>query len=330
MMGVGHAKSGLCAGLVVGNAMQFPPALTITLAIAGAGDALLSDIDCRGSTAESAFGPLSSIAHKVCVELHYITLAVVAPHYEVRHSAHRGLTHWWPWWIVTGGAVALGCVLSQWTAVGVLIVLGTLAVRGLTIPSQPSTPQSRFPYPVTHRAAMTAAYGLMQLTPLLFLRQARKHVTKTERLGGKRIGVTIPVGKLLVFLSVSAVVLGANYTGQLPDLGPWLGLLVWAGQFLHWLGDCPTEMGVPGFYLTRFWRLPKWLAFKAGGVFEVLALWIPMGLFAVYLILGTLNLRPHAEVVTVLWSVAAGFGMLATVISVLTIITRLVKGRTRV
>jgi hypothetical protein len=327
MMGFGHGESGFCAGVAVGDGLALPPVVTLTLGLAGAGAAVLCDIDCKGSTAESAFGPVSAAAHYGAIELHYMAAAMVDPEHEDRHSAHRGLTHWWPWWIVVGGAVALGCELSRWTSVGVLIVLFTLAVRALTIPSQPSTPQHRFAHPHTHQAAMTTAYYLMQFTPLWWLHKARKHVNRTTKIGGDVIGFKFGIGKLLTFLAVSGVVLGANYVGQLPQLGPWLGLLVWAGHLLHWIGDSPTEMGVPGFYLTKFWRLPKWIAFKAGGPFEIIALWIPMGLLSCYLILGALGMRPHAEVVTVLWYVAAFFGGLVTLVTIATMCTNAVKRR---
>lgn len=327
MMGAGHAWSGACAGLATGDALALSPVLTTILGAAGAGAAVLCDIDCAGSTATAAFGPVSTAAHYGAIELHYIAVALVDPMHQERHGAHRGLTHWWPWWIIVGGAVALGCELSRWTSVGVLIVLFTLAVRGLTIPSQPSTPQHRFTHPHTHQTAMTGAYALLRFTPLWFMHKARKHVNRTTQIGGKTLGFKFGTGKLLTFLAVSAIVLGANYLGDLPQLGPWLGLLVWAGHFLHWIGDYPTEMGVPGYYLTRFWRLPKWIAFKAGGPFEIVALWVPMGLFACYLLLGALRLRPHVEVVTVLWYVAAFFGALAVAVTIATLITNAVKRR---
>lgn len=327
MMGAGHALSGLCAGTAVGDSLQLAPTTTLCLAIAGAGAAVLCDIDCKGSAAESALGPVSGLAHYGMIELHYMTVAVVDPEHQERHGAHRGLSHWWPWWIVTGGAVALGCLASPWTAVGVLIVLFTMAVRALTIPSQPSTPQGRFKNPHTHHAAMSAAYWLMRFTPIWWLHKARKHVNRNYRVGGEWVGFNFGVGKLATFLCVCAAVLGANYEGKLPALGPWLGLLVWAGQLLHWIGDSPTEMGVPGFYLTRFWRLPKWIAFKAGGPFEIVALWFPMGFLATFLLGGTFGLVAHALVVTVLWYVAAFFGGLVCLVTVATMLTNALKGR---
>lgn len=326
-MGVGHGESGFCAGAAIGDALQLAPATTICLAMAGAGAAVICDIDCKGSAAESAFGPVSALAHYGMIELHYMTVAVVDPTHEDRHGAHRGLSHWWPWWIVTGGAVALGCLASPWTAVGVLIVLFTLAVRALTIPGQPSTPQGRFKNPHTHQAAMTAAYGLMRLTPLWWLHKARKHVNRNWRVGGEFVGFKFGIGKLAVFLCVCAVVFGANYEGKLPALGPWLGLLVWAGQLLHWIGDSPTEMGVPGFYLTHFWRLPKWIAFKAGGPFEIVMLWFPMGFLGVFLIGGTLGFVAHALVVIVLWYVAAVFGGVVFLVTAATLLTNTIRSR---
>lgn len=55
-------------------------------------------------------------------------------------------------------------------------------------------------------------------------------------------------------------------------------------------GDAPTESGIPGWRLWTEWRLPKWLAFKAGGAFEVGVLWVSMSIFGVLLLPGVLPL----------------------------------------
>lgn len=76
---------------------------------------------------------------------------------------------------------------------------------------------------------------------------------------------------------LSACAAGAAYLALPADRGyPLLGAAVGAGALFHILGDLPTEMGVPvlwpipiGGRMWRMIRLPKWLAFKAGGTFEV-------------------------------------------------------------
>lgn len=327
MMGVGHGLSGLCAGLGVGNALGLHPSTTALLGAAGAGAAVLCDIDCAGSTASTAFGPLSTLIHTGCVELHYVATAIIDPDNEAPHSPHRGLTHWWPWWVLTGGGVALGAQFSSWVAPIVLIVLLTLGVRAVAIPDRPSTPQNRFRhvrFPYLHDRMMRIAYGLVDITPLRALRILRKHTNQTRKIGDGWFSVRIPVGKITVILAVTALILGAWHYNELPSLGPWLGALVFFGQWLHWIGDSPTEMGVPGLLLNRLVRLPKWIAFKAGGWFEVIALWVPMGCLAVYLIPG---LRPHAEVVWVLQWVGLIVGSVFAVITVLTFLTRRLEHR---
>jgi LexA-binding, inner membrane-associated putative hydrolase len=308
MMAFGHAASGVCAGFAVGDALQLPPLLTVLLGVEGAGAAIICDIDCKQSTASTAFGPISDLVHDGVVELHHMVCSAIDPYHAASHSEHRGLTHWWPWWVVTGGAVAIGCQMSRWVPLAVLSVLLVLAIRGLTIPGCPEVPQDRFRNPESHKRWMKRVYWALEHLPhMMLLRIARKYVTKTKRLGGKRIGVTIAIGKIGVIVTSFVIIFGADYIHQLPRLGPWLGLLVFAGQAIHWCGDLPTHMGVPGVLLTRVWKLPRRWSFYAGGPFEVFFLWIPLWTLTIYLIPG---LRPHTEVMMALHWLGTGLAVL--------------------
>jgi len=107
----------------------------------------------------------------------------------------------------------------------------------------------------------------------------------TLRLGGAAMLARLGVLGVAAFLA--AFVLSVPETAPYV---PWLGLLVGAGMVLHIAGDAPTESGIPGWRLWTEWRLPKWLAFKAGGVFEVGVLWVGMSLAGVLLLPGVLPL----------------------------------------
>jgi LexA-binding, inner membrane-associated putative hydrolase len=307
MMGHGHAASGLCVGLLVGNAAMLSPLDSVTLAVAASGAALLCDIDCKGSTAETAFGPVSRLAHRGAVELHHMVCAL-GEHDGKNPGEHRGLTHWWPFWVATGLAVELGSLSSHWTVVGVFVVLITLAVRGLTIPSLPAETQGRFKDSKWHAWKMKFAYKVLMFTPLSVLRHARRHVAKTQRVGGEKIGVTLATGKIFAISFAASMSAGLAYLGIDTRFHVWLGLIITLGMFLHWIGDLPTHMGVPGVFLRQVWKLPRWTSFYAGGPFEIMCLWIPMGLLNTYLLLGVLHLRPHAEEMMVMTWVAEGVG----------------------
>lgn len=277
MMGHGHASSGLCTGLIVGDTLQLNPLMTITLGLAGAGAAVLPDIDCVGSTASTAFGPISEAAHYGSVALHNLVAHSLSTGPE-KHSEHRGLTHWWPFWIVSGLGVWLLCSVNQWVVMGVLAVLFSLAARGLTIPDLPAETQGRFADSLRHEWMMALAYRVLYLCPFTWaMRAGRKHVARTRRYGWWVFTVRVGVGKIFTAGVATGAAWFLVYDGDAALLGPWLGLLVGAGMLLHWLGDCPTHMGVPGISLFKFWKLPFWASFYAGGPFEIICLWFPLG-----------------------------------------------------
>jgi membrane-bound metal-dependent hydrolase YbcI (DUF457 family) len=164
MMAHGHSEFNLVVGLGLGDALMLPPVATIALGLASAGAGLLPDIDCAGSTAATAFGPFSQLAHHGAIQLHHMVSASISTDGH-EHGAHRGLTHWWPFWLVCGLGVEIGCLASEWAAMGVLAVLFALAARGLTIPDLPAETQGRFDDSLRHHMMMKIAYGMLNLNP---------------------------------------------------------------------------------------------------------------------------------------------------------------------
>jgi hypothetical protein len=322
MMGHGHASFGLFAGLAVGDALALPPTATLTLGLASAGAGVLSDIDCVGSTAATAFGPFSQFAHYGAIELHNVVSASLTTD-EHKHGAHRGLTHWWPFWLASGGSVWFVCMLSQWVVMGVLALLFALAARGLTIPDLPAETQGRFDYSPRHHMMMKLAYGLLNLNPFtLIMRRGRKHIAKTRRYGWGRLGFRFGVGKVLTAMAATALAYGLVTAGVAATIGPWLGLIIGFGMALHWFGDCPTHMGVPGVKLHQVWKLPFWASFYAGGPFEIMAIWFTLGWLNILLIPGLLS---HAHEMTVLiWtsSVLVVLIILAIIIQATSVVNR--------
>lgn len=342
MMGHGHASSGLCAGLVLGDSLALGPAATITLGLAGAGAAVLPDIDCAGSTASTVFGPFSQVVHHGSVGLHNMVAASLTTGHE-KHSEHRGLTHWWPFWIVSGLGVWALCSINQWCVMAVLAVLFALAARGLTIPDLPAETQGRFEDSLRHQIMMRKAYQLLWLCPFTWaMRAGRKHVNKSRRysvaraakkagyawLGERqlleRVGFRLGLGKMTVAGVAAAVAwFLTTQTTTAAQLGPWLGLLVGAGMLLHWVGDCPTHMGVPGLSLFKFWKLPFWASFYAGGPFEIMVLWFPLGWLNTLMVPGLL---PHVWEMTIATYVGITLGV---IIAILIIVEATQIGRRR-
>lgn len=312
MMGHGHASSGLTFGLAFGDALALAPGSVITLGLAVAGACTLPDIDCKGSTAATAFGPLSQIAHHGAVELHHMVADSLRNDYDHQHSPHRGLTHWWPFWVVSGAAVWIGCSLNQWVVMGVLAVLFALAARGLTIPDLPAETQGRFDDSLRHHMMMRLAYGLLNLNPFtLCMRRARKHVARTRRYGWWLLSIRFGIGKVATAAASLLAAWWLTTAGVAAQLGPWMGLIVGGGMALHYIGDCPTHMGVPGLRLNQVWKLPFWASFYAGGPFEIMVMWFGLGWLNILLIPGLLT---HSHQMTALFWVGLFLGVVVVLV----------------
>lgn len=270
MMAFGHATSCWCVGLLAGSALGLPADLTLSVAGGLAGAGLIPDLDHHGSTATTAFGPASRLAHRGVVALHHLTCAALRrPGDGKAPGAHRGVTHWWPFPLVGGGATAVACAVSEWAAWGLLTLLFTLAIRGLSVPEYRENNR----HTLRRRAALRLAHGVARLVPTIAVMAAvRRRIGVASKTG------VLAAGGVLAWLAVSY--------GGAGRLGGWWGAIVGAGLLLHVVGDAPTESGVPGWRLWSLWRLPKEIAFKAGGWFEVGFLWIPLSVAGVLLIPG--------------------------------------------
>lgn len=314
MMGAGHASSGLCAGLATGDALMLSPLVTVALGLAGAGSTVISDIDCKGSTAATAFGPFSQLAHFGAVELHNVISEAISTDHE-EHSPHRGLTHWWPFWVASGAGVWALSTINQWVVIGMLAVLFALAARGLTIPDLPMELQSRFADSLRHQMMMRLARKVLYLCPLTwFMIRARKHVAKTRRYGWWIFTMKFGVGKVTTALASLGLSWFLVTNGAALQLGPWLGLIVGAGMALHYVGDCPTHMGVPGVRLHKFWKLPFWASFYAGGPFELIVMWFSLGWLNILLIPRLLS---HDWQMFILFWVGLGLGAIILILVII-------------
>ena len=303
MMGHGHTTYNLANGLALGDALMLPPLVTLTLGVCLAGAGTLPDIDCKGSSVSTAFGPFSEAIHHASIQLHHmVSAALYSDHdFESGHNEHRGLTHWWPFWIICGGGVEIGCLtVGRWFVMGVIAVLFAVAARGLSIPDVPTERQDRFIDSLRHEFAMKMAYRLLLLCPFTWcMRRMNKKVRRTRRYGWGIFSFRFGVGKVLTLIASIAAAYALTLQGTSVVVGPWLGLIVFVGMFLHWLGDSPTHMGVPGFLLHHKWKLPFWASFYAGGPFEVAVIWFTLGWVNILLIPGLL---PHDfQMKIILW-----------------------------
>lgn len=313
MLAFGHAASGWLFALMLINwlallaGMPYVAVLVITLAVAlaMAGAAILPDWDYKNSTIATAFGPFSLCVHIAILEIHHAVCALTKDGTDRKPPGlHRGVTHWWPAPLVTGGGIALGCQWNRWFLFGVLLVLYTGAIRALTVSDYTPKPT----HTVRHRWAMELAHKILWYVPWMrALKRGRRHIDRTKTIHityWQRIG--IPVGKIGTICVAAIFALIAIRYPWVVAHGAWVGVIVILGMFLHNLGDAPTELGIPGWKLRRFWRLPRWLAFKAGGPFEILCLWIPMGGLDIVLIPGIL---PHVWVMAIQHVIAWGLGI---------------------
>lgn len=283
---MGHTLSGWCASLAVSGATGASAVtavatgsgwaadstaavsvLAATLAIAGAlaGSATLPDLDHHGSTATTAFGPASWVAHRAVVRVHNLVAHLTWDPGEGMPGAHRGVTHWWPGPLVVGALVGVPCWFSYWAALAMLAVLFTLAVLGMTVPEY--RPSER------HTPGVARAYFIATFVPTIaVLRLLRRRLHRA--------------GKVAVFLGCAGLAwLALRYA---PGVGQWLGVIVALGMYVHIAGDAPTRSRVPGWTLRGEFPWPRSLAFYAGGTFEILCCWVPFSLGAVLLIPGVL------------------------------------------
>jgi LexA-binding, inner membrane-associated putative hydrolase len=312
MMAAGHTEFNFANGLALGDSLALPPLVTLTVGVCLAGAGTLPDNDSKNSTVTTAFGPFSLATYHITKELHHVVASSLQPDYDFDPPPHRGITHWYPWWIVFGIGVWAGChFVGQWFAMGVIAILFALAARGLTIPDVPTEPQDRFADSLHHEILMKNAYRLLWLCPFTWLmRIGRKRVDRKRNYGWWIFRVRFGIGKVMTLGISTAIAGGLTIQGTTAIVAPWLGLIVGVGMFLHWIGDSPTHMGVPGVLLHHKWKLPFWASFYAGGPFEVACIWFTFGWLNIFLLLGAVGILSHAFVMQiVLWG-GIGLGVL--------------------
>lgn len=314
---------GLAAGAVLHSQLALVT-LGQTLALAGAksGAAVVPDIDHPGSTATTSFGAASEAAHRGVVRLNRVVFKWhgLAP----PKGAHRKVTHWWPFPIACGLITGIATAFSAWATWALLSVLFTLAVRSLSVPEYRDNNRGDWFAQARRRAAYGAILMVPTIWLLRRLRRLLRHrrvlrfgqvvfgvlvlgacYATHEALGWLlpwwveallyAIGLCVAsmllarggspmLARLGVFGVCSVLAAFAVWHGGSADLGGWWGVVVWLGTQLHIEGDRPTESGIPGLLLSKTLRWPRRLAFKAGGAFEMLALWTPMSVLASILV----------------------------------------------
>ena len=242
----------------------------MTLALTMAGAAVLNDLDHPGSTVTTSLGKVTELAHRCVVLTHQVTVQALRRSEDRGDppGAHRGITHWWPCPPVIGAVVTAGCLWSQWVVFGVLAFLFLLAIRAVSVPEYRDNGRRG-------QRGRKVAYRFAEWVPTIrALRRLRRWTNKVGKLG-----------LVLAAAGIAGVVLSDP---EIATYGPWLGLVVGVGMVVHIAGDAPTESGIPGWRLWTEWRLPKWIAFKAGGSFEIGFVWVPLSVAGVLLLPGVL------------------------------------------
>jgi len=270
-------------------------------------------------------GILSKQVHKGVIQVHFFVADLTKRGgHRKPPGPHRGVTHWWPAPLVTGGLVSAFCYVDKWALFGTLVVLYTAALRGLTVPEY----AARSTDTIRHRWAMELAHYLIRFVPwMVALKRARRPQLHTHAIYFTYWRkIDLPVGKLMtIFVAADLALLAIQYPWVVAH-GGWLGVVVALGMYLHIYGDAFTEMGVPGIWLDQFWRLPKWLAFRAGGPFEILCLWVPMAGLGIFLIPG---LFPRELVMSVQTYIVWGLGVLTGAAIIIELIARHIRKQRR-
>jgi hypothetical protein len=265
MMAPGHANSGALLALILAwlaATLGHPIAagLGLLAALSMAGAAIASDLDHRSATATTSLGPVTLGLHYLVVLTHNLTVGLVRKSGDRREppAAHRGITHWPPFAVLFGAGVSAACWAHPWAAAPVLTLLYVFGIRGLAIAAPRCNGDSGRDW------RKRRAWGVVRWVPTIALQHALYYGVKA--IG--RIGV-LALGAGLAALTIW---LYAPYL-------TWLGALIALGMLVHIAGDRPTEAGTPSILrLTWTVRWPKWLAFRAGGAFEMLVMWAPMSL----------------------------------------------------
>jgi len=238
-----HSESGLVVGLVVADLAHVGLLAGVAAAILTAGAALLPDLDHPSATAARTFGPVTKYIAQRLDHFGYWTWECTHTRYDRRpRDGHRTITHTTVFAMLAGVAFGAVAIAGMWAILAELLVLTSLAVRGL------------------------AARGSRELRMGRGSGARVTVVVKRKRRRGRRFRITM-VNVTAVGASLAALI----YTLD-PALNPLLvGECVALGCWVHCLGDSLTLYGCPWLWpLTikgQRWYLigtPRLMRFRTG------------------------------------------------------------------
>jgi membrane-bound metal-dependent hydrolase YbcI (DUF457 family) len=127
-----HSESGLVVGLVVADLAHIGFLAGIAAAILTAGAALLPDLDHPSATAARTFGPVTKYIARRVDRVGYWTWERTHTRYDRRpRDGHRTITHTTVFAVLAGVIFGAVAIAGMWAILAELLVLTSLAVRGL-------------------------------------------------------------------------------------------------------------------------------------------------------------------------------------------------------
>ncbi|MGW7679897.1 metal-dependent hydrolase [Kribbella sp. NPDC054772] len=265
MMGRSHALSGWCAGLAVAPLVGLTSiAEVVPFAAATAGYALVPDLDHPGASASRLLGLVTRLVSGAVRAFSGVLYNVTkGPRDEDSTGKHRHATH------TLVAAILLGMLAASLGDRGKWAVLA-VALTGLVL----------------------AADALGDWIVLAVLGAAGWSVVSTTGAGTALPGTAAA---------------DALQTG-LTQIGGWIGVSVALGMFVHCLGDSLTRAGCPWLWplpiAGETWyeiRLPRLLRFRTGSWVEHLVIVPLLGVGAVLLLPGALQVVQRFFDATSVW-----------------------------
>jgi membrane-bound metal-dependent hydrolase YbcI (DUF457 family) len=127
-----HSESGLVVGLVVADLAHVGILAGIAAAILTAGAALLPDLDHPSATAARTFGPVTRYIAQRVDHFGYWTWECTHTRYDRQpRDGHRTITHTTVFAVLAGVIFGAVAIAGMWAILAELLVLTSLAVRGL-------------------------------------------------------------------------------------------------------------------------------------------------------------------------------------------------------
>ncbi|WP_170837342.1 metal-dependent hydrolase [Actinopolyspora xinjiangensis] len=239
-----HAATGLLTGTTVASIAQpTPPGIALG-ALAGAGAALLPDIDHDQSTITKSAGPLTRGAAELLQTLARWTYRRTRLPHDPRASGktgeHRGLIHTPVFAMLVGAALAGATLASKWVGIVAVYVLTSAALRSLRW-SLPGGVRGALHL---QRRAAPPLYALLAIAALVYARAVAD--------AGVWLGAIVTLGMI-----VHSVGDGATNSG-IPFVWP----------LKRSCDRCRGGSGCPGARWDRQHVLPRSLRFPAGAGVE--------------------------------------------------------------